>query len=489
MRADMAAAAKGGADAVECRLDFLDPPPTDAQLAGLLADAPVEVVVTNRPKREGGFFRGGEDDRVALLRRAAACGADFVDVELATPRDRWPDAKIICSHHDFAGCPRELDSLTAALEATPAAVNKLVFAAAAPQDALRALDVLRACKKPTIALAMGVAGLASRILAKKFGAFGTFAALRAGGESAPGQPTIEQFRSLYRWDAIGPGTAVYGVIGCPISHSMSPAVHNAAFAAAGVDAVYVPLRVEEGADNFNRFMDELLSRPWLDFAGLSVTVPHKENALARVGADDCGELARQIGAVNTITISPGGKLRGDNTDYAAAIDVLCAAMSIERRGLAGRTVAVIGAGGVARAIVAALVHHRADVTIYNRTVSRGERLAARYDCRAAPLGAAEATDAEIVINCTSVGMWPDVDLTPLEKIPASAKVVFDTVYNPPETRLLRLARQARCLRVSGLDMFVNQAARQFQIWTGKPAPADVMRKIVQARLRTGSPHH
>ncbi|MDY6913361.1 MAG: shikimate dehydrogenase [Planctomycetota bacterium] len=487
MRSDMAQAADRGADAVECRLDFLTAPPDAEQLAALLSSPPLEVIVTCRPAAEGGNFRGAEADRLELLNRAAACGADFIDVETNTPRDRRPNGKIICSHHDFQSVPAALDRIAASMDACEAAVNKIVFTAGGPEDALRALDLLRACKKPTIALAMGEAGVASRVLAKKFGAFGTFAALAAGAESAPGQPTLDVFKTLYRWDSIDPETAVYGVIGSPVAHSMSPAIHNAAFEAAGINAVYVPLRIEPGAENFSRFLDAVLARPWLNWRGLSVTIPHKENALAYLGAENCDEPARKIGAINTITISPDGSFRGDNTDNTAAVNALSAAMGTGPNVLAGRKVALLGAGGVGRAIAAAMARYKADVTIFNRTLSRAKKLAEEFDCHAAPLDAAAKTDAEIVINCTSVGMHPETDATPLSKIPPSAKVVFDTIYNPLDTYLLQQAKRAGCTTVSGLEMFVGQAAAQFEIWTAKPAPRNVMRKIVLDRLK--KPHH
>ena len=483
MRKAMFAARDAGADAVECRLDYLREPPSATDLAHLLDEAPLEVIVTNRPVDQGGRFSGDQDDRTATLAAAAEAGADFVDVEMSVdPADR-PEAPTILSHHDFDRVPPDLDAIAARMDAAPAAVNKIAFASAGPEDAFRAFDVIRACRKPTIALAMGEAGLASRILAGKFGAFGTFASLQRGAESAPGQPALDAFGGLYRWRDVGADTALCGVIGCPVGHSMSPAIHNAAFTAADVDAVYVPLLIAPGADNFNRFMDALLARPWLGWRGLSVTIPHKEHALAYVGEANCDPLAVRIGAVNTITVAPDGSLRGDNTDYAAAVDALCDCMGIVRADLAGRRVAVLGAGGAARAIVAALVHYGAEVTVYNRTVSRGEQLAAEFPCRAAGRDALASLDAEIVINCTPIGMHPHVEASPLESIPPSVKVVFDTIYNPIETRLLAAARDACARTVSGLDMFVNQAVAQFEIWYPEtPAPRDVMRQIVADRL-------
>jgi len=486
LRGAMDQAKARGADAVELRLDYLAAPPTPEDLRPLLADPPVEVIVTCRPVREGGRFDGDESARLALLRAAAELGANWLDVETDADADNLPADRIILSHHDFACCPTDLDALAARLDESPAAVNKIAFAAAGPEDALRALDVIRAAAKPTLALAMGEAGVTSRILARKIGAFGTFGTLTPGAESAPGQPTLAELTGLYRWGELTETTAVFGVIGCPVGHSMSPAIHNAAFSAAGVDGVYVPLLIQPGEEHFRRFLDAVRARPWLDWRGLSVTIPHKENALAYVGADRCDELARKIGAVNTITIEPDGSLRGDNTDYAAAIDALCDAMGIPREGLAGRDVAVLGAGGAARALVAALTHYRAIVTVYNRTLARGRALAEEFACAAAGRDALAGLRAEVVINCTPLGMHPRVDRCPLTDIPPGVRVIFDTIYNPVETRLLRRARAAGCTCVTGLDMFVNQAVAQFETWTGTKAPRSVMRNVVLKHLTSAS---
>ncbi len=482
MLADLATAAQAGADTVELRLDYLQTPPTADELRRLVADSPVDVIVTCRPTREGGKFDGSEANRLAVLRQVAEFKPAFIDIESDVPHQDWPDAPIILSRHDFEGVPDDLADIMATQDASPASVNKIAFVAGGPEDAIKALDVVRACNKPTMALAMGEAGVVSRVLAGKVGAFGTFAALSAGSGSASGQPTIDELRNLYRWDSIGPDTSVYGVIGCPVAHSMSPAIHNAAFGKTAMDAIYLPLRIEPGRDNFNRFMDAALSANWLGLCGLSVTLPHKENALAYVGAANCDELAVTIGAVNTVTISPDGTLRGDNTDYAAAIDSLCNAMDITREQLAGKATAVIGAGGVSRAIVAALRHYNADVTIYNRTVSRAEKLADQFGCTFAELDKADDTDAEIIINCTSIGMHPNIDAAPLGRINPPAKAVFDTIYNPVETRLIALATAAGCLCVTGLDMFVNQAVGQFELWTRTGAPRELMRQVISKKL-------
>ena len=487
MRAGMRAADAAGADMVECRLDYLEKVDRPA-LRALLKDRPLPVIMTFRPARQGGRFDGREPDRLGILFTAGKLGADYLDVEDDVPESHRPRGRVILSHHDFQRRPADLDAIVARLKDSEAAVAKIAFLSQGPEDAVTACRILRGAGKPAIALAMGEHGATSRILARKFGAFGTFASLQEGAESAPGQFTIQQMKTLYRWDCIGPATAVYGVIGCPVVHSMSPAIHNAAFAHAGVDAVYVPLRIEPGPESFNRFMHALRQAPWMDFRGLSVTIPHKENALAAVGEESVDELSRRIGAVNTIRIEADGTLRGWNSDYAAAMDALVGAMGIRREDLAGRNVAVLGAGGAARAIVAALTYYHAAVTIYNRTVSRGERLAAEFGAAARGREALEYLEAEILINCTSIGMYPDMDASPIPPhVLQGVQVVFDTVYNPIETRLLREAAEAGCRTVCGVDMFVGQAATQFETWTGRQAPRELMRKVVLKHLTDPQP--
>ncbi|NBB95575.1 MAG: shikimate dehydrogenase [Planctomycetes bacterium] len=492
MRADMLRAASAGADAVECRLDYLAGDghvlPTDDELAYLLVEPPCPVVATCRPASQGGRYAGPESPRLVVLKKAGAFDrVAAVDIELDTHPMFRPAcrAQRILSYHDFHRCPHNLSAVVDQLEAAVEPINKVVVTANGPEDALRVLDELRRCSKPTIALAMGDAGVASRILARKLGAWGTFAALEGGLESAPGQTTIRQMRTLYRWEHIGASTDVFGVIGCPIAHSMSPAIHNAAFGATGVDGVYLPLRVEPGAGNFDRLLRAIRRRPWLDVRGLSVTLPHKEAAFAWVGESNCDELACKIGAINTIRIDADGRTTGCNTDYAGALDALCEAMAIGRDALAGRGVAVLGAGGVARALVAALSYYGCDVTVYNRTLERARRLAGEFGCRAASLGEAETTDAEILINCTSVGMHPNVDESPLDRIPSASRIVFDTIYNPVRTRLLQLAEDAGRRTIDGVAMFVNQAVAQFDFWLADrdvSAPRNVMEQVVRETL-------
>jgi 3-dehydroquinate dehydratase/shikimate dehydrogenase len=335
-----------------------------------------------------------------------------------------------------------------------------------------------------IAICMGKAGIVSRIIAKKLDAFMTFASIEDTAATAPGQLTIEQMKS-YRFDIINNKTELFGVIADPVAHSISPAVHNACFAAEKMNRVYLPLLVAGGQNDFNEFMNNTTSRPYLDFKGLSVTIPHKTSALeyAREKGEYIEALAAKIGAVNTLTIGINERISVFNTDYAGAMDALSNAMGITRKQLHGKTAAVIGAGGAARAIIAGLVDVGAKVIIYNRTISRAHGLAIEFDCRGEGLDDIKNLDAEIIINCTSIGMSPEINASP---VPAqclkSSMTVFDTVYNPAETLLLKQAKQAGAKTVSGIEMFINQAGEQFKLFTHTDCPMEILRKTTLENL-------
>jgi len=505
-KADLLRARAAGADMVELRLDCMANL-AEADLAALrqTAGEDIRLLMTPRGREEGGAAWGIHDpERLARL-FAAAPYAELVDAELAVweagveSRDRIVrtvsrlsrgtpgGARLILSAHDFAQRPAALCRIVARMnEIAECDVAKVVFWARHISECFELFDLMRANPKPVSAIAMGEAGLITRILARKFGAFATFASLEAGKESAPGQITIDEMKNLYRWDAIRPDTAVYGVIGNPVGPSMSPAIHNAAFARAGVNAVYVPLLIEPTYEHFEDFLREALARPWFHLRGVSITIPHKANALrfARRHGGEIEPLAERIGAVNTLTFR-AGRIEAHNTDYAAALDALTDTLGCSRGDLRGIEAAVLGAGGVARAIVAGLCDCGCRVTIYNRTAERAKQLADEFGATAAPNDERVRSDTKIVVNATSIGMHPNTDETPL---PADRlredMTVFDTVYNPLETRLLREARAAGCRTVDGVTMFVNQAAAQFERWTGQPAPRERMRDIVVRHLRS-----
>ncbi len=491
-RRDAALAAEAGADMLELRIDDLTEPVA-------LPELPLPYILTCRPTWEGGQSELSDNERLDLLATMLEHGASYVDVELKT-YERRPDVAdiaarrpIIVSAHDFTGRPK-LATLRIAMAQRLANVHKLVWMARSIRDNLEAFELLKAPIQPTIGLCMGEAGLISRVLAKKFGGFLTFASLREGSGTAPGQISIHDMKRLYRWDAIGERTKVYGVVASPVMHSMSPAIHNAGFDAVGHDGVYLPLLVNPGYESFKAFMESFLEFETLDLAGLSVTLPHKENALRYLkekGAE-IEPLAERIGAVNTIVIDRVSSpvLRGFNSDYAAILDTITTRLDISREDLKSYRVAVIGAGGTGRTAVAALAEYGATVVVYNRTKERADELAAEFNGKqghvvSAPLEKLCDSCCQIYINTTSVGMHPNVDASPLaDRLPkfSPETLVFDTIYNPTKTKLLSQAEAAGAKTVGGIEMFVRQAARQFEAWTQKPAPLEVMRKVIVERL-------
>lgn len=515
--ADAARAAEMGADLVEYRLDTFCPPEVEVQeIQQLVAESPLPCIVTCRPTWEGGDYDGDEMHRISLIEHAGlgdnGITPAYLDIELkayqtsANLRQKVglvvdhedqprPDvtAGLILSSHDFVTQPADLDrKLMAMAEAPACRVIKLAWRARSLRDNLEAFEILRRKLKPTIALCMGDEGLPSRVLAKKFGALLTFAALDAAGGTAPGQPTVSDLKNLYRWDAIQEDTAVYGVIGYPVGHSMSPAFHNAGFDETNYNGVYLPMPIPPEYEHFKATVLSWLEYEPLHFRGASVTIPHKANLLRFVEEQggDIEPLAATIGAANTLTKrddgSGGGTLYASNTDYAALLDATCAALSIERDALAGKTVGILGAGGAARAAVAAFTHYGSRVTVYNRTLDKAQALAQQFDATAKPMDQLGQTSYDILINCTPLGMFPQVDATPLPKekqgILGPGVVVFDTIYNPLETVLLRDAKAAGCLTITGAEMFVRQGAAQFELWTKRTPPLDVFRRVLLEKL-------
>jgi 3-dehydroquinate dehydratase/shikimate dehydrogenase len=460
------------ADLFELRLDAM----YECDLVRLLADRPRPVIVTNRPAVEGGFRTQDESIRLANLSVAVRLGADYVDVELTSlpaferfmpPSLRGP-VQLIVSYHNFSGLPDDLRAIARTIEATSANVVKVAVTPRRLEDNLRIFDLLRAASKPTIALAMGEFGQMSRILAGKFGALLTFAAAESGHESAPGQITADEMVNLYRAGRINPATKVYALIGNPVEHSLSPAIHNAAFAALDLDAVYLRLKVEgDPAEVVRAFAD-------LPIDGYSVTIPHKAAVIPACSEID--PVARRMKAVNTLVRRDDG-YHATNTDVTAAMQALAAALRTDD--FSARRAVVVGAGGVGRAYVHGLIKLGAAVSVADLDQARCQALAAESGATPIALTAVADTQADILMNATPIGMWPNVDAIPVD--PAALRpgmVVFDAVYNPRETRLLREAAAAGCLVISGVEQFIGQAVEQFELWTARQAPAKLMRKVV-----------
>ena len=321
-----------------------------------------------------------------------------------------------------------------------------------------------------VAIGMGEIGLPSRLLAGAWGCALTFARLDGSAGSAPGQPTITQLDRLYRVRSQGAGTCIFGVIGNPVGHSLSPVMHNAAFVHHGLDAVYVPFLVSDAAAFWRACGN------WID--GLSITIPHKTALLPLMHRVD--DLARDIGAMNTVVRGEDAATTGLNTDAPAAIACLEEAAGT----LPGKRVLLLGAGGVSRALGLAMLRAGTQVTVANRTAERGAELAGELGCASTPLAQAHTVPYDILINGTSVGMnqpgqtpWPAA-------LHRAGTVVFDTVYTPLETRLLRDAVAAGASIVCGLTMLERQAALQYQAWTGLQAPLPLMHRRALEALGT-----
>jgi len=461
-------------DLVEVRVDAMQ----ECDLERLCAGKDRPIIVTNRPQREGGAWGGPEPERLHVLRRAAELGADYVDVELDSVAELGPlpsGVARIVSYHDFEGMPDDLDGLLRRIREAGADVAKIAVMARDIADVPPVLSLLRrhAAEGPLIALSMGEEGVASRILAGKFAAFLTFASPAAGVGSAPGQVPYDQMLGMYRFRRINPNTAVYGVVANPVAHSMSPAIHNAAFGALGLDAVYLPFKVSDP----RRFIEGF--EP-LDLKGLSVTIPHKEAMLSLM--DEVDELARRIGAVNTVRIEDGRR-HGSNTDVSAAVGSVEAAVRRAGLRMAQCTVLIVGGGGAARAFAHGLRSRVDRMIIANRTVERAVRLAQEVGATACGLDEMASLRPDVLVNATSVGMWPHVDATPVPaQMLRAGMVVFDSVYNPMRTRLLREAEEAGATTASGVEWFVNQAVAQFEMWTAREAPRAVMEETIRNRL-------
>ena len=322
---------------------------------------------------------------------------------------------------------------------------------------------------------MGEMGVLTRILANRLGSPFTYATFSSGRQIAPGQLDWKEMKQLYRYDTINSETAFFGVIADPVAHSYSPLIHNTAFEDQGLNARYFPLRVSKS--DLPNFMKETTE---LGLAGLSVTIPHKEEALAQCTQAESS--ANGIGAVNTLIFN-GEDTLGYNTDYRAAMDCIDELFSIDKdsgRSMRGMTVLVLGAGGVSRAIAWGLKQRHADVLISSRTMERAQFLASEIGCRAIEWEFRHDQRINLLVNGTPVGMHPDVDSSPYNSSSMNQYLaVFDTVYNPENTLLIKQAKRANCRVITGIDMFVRQAAYQFKLFTGKEAPYDLMRKTIK----------
>jgi 3-dehydroquinate dehydratase/shikimate dehydrogenase len=475
MIAEHQALAKRGAELVELRLDWLSHLP---DLSRILDDRPTPVVVTIRRGTDKGLWKGNEDQRQALLRQAIVKGIDYVDLEedTAVKIRRYGKTKRIISHHNFEETPHDLDVIHNRLCKLDPDIVKIVTMANTPADSIRMLKLVQSATVPTVGFCMGEFGIFSRILCGKFGSPFTYATFNKDRVMAPGQLSFDDMKKIYHFDEIDKNTEIYGVLGDPVAHSMSPQIHNLAFKALGLNKVYVPLRVPKEQLKFT--LDLFKS---VGVKGYSVTIPHKEAIVARTQNFD-GPVS-QIGAANTLYTDPEGTWWAANSDYEAALQSLALAGVDEanpnpspEQFLQGKKVLMLGCGGVARAIGMGVVNSGAILTVCNRTHARAVELSAHLGCQQVTWENRGAQFADVLINCTSVGMHPDLDSSPFaENWLREGMIVFDTIYNPEQTLLLKQAKLRGCKTVTGSEMFVRQAAVQFQKFAGQQAPIELMR--------------
>jgi 3-dehydroquinate dehydratase/shikimate dehydrogenase len=463
---------------LELRLDHLKAPLSAmSRLRRLMEARPDAILIaTCRRKPNGGSFQGSLEEQLEVLRKATEAGCVAMDVDIETAEamgaDDWEElrsrAAIVLSSHDFKTTSR-LEETFARMRSFTADFYKVVGTATCLHDNVIMTRFLEQhCQEYSmVGMCMGEQGTLSRVLGIRAGGAFTFGSEGAGKETAPGQPTYRELRDFYRIEQIETVTKVYGIAGDPVSHSMSPWVMNTAFRRENVNAVYLPLHARTLSDLLATITD-------LPLDGLSVTMPYKQAMVEHL--DNSDVLTQRTGACNTIVRGKDGRLFGFNTDVYGIV------AAIEPRlVLQGARVLVIGAGGAARAAVYGLLNKGAEVFILNRTPATAQELAKQSGAKVVKHSEVAKLSFDLIFNATPLGMGSDAQ-TPLEENELNALWVFDSVYNPIETRLLKMAQKKGCGTISGAEMFLHQAARQFEIWTGKPAPLDSIRQVLLRQL-------
>ncbi len=466
---------------LEFRLDYLDKP--------LLAlpkfkhffqdNTAATGIATCRRTANGGKFSGNVAAEIEVLSKAAAAGFHIVDVELESveamkkgelQKLRETGVALIISHHDY-NATKDLEGIYKRIIPFHPDFIKIVPTAKTLSDNVTLMRFIERMEDHSniIGICMGDAGIISRVLGVRAGSAFTFAAATTGEETGPGQIAARTLIETYRIDQVDAATKVYGVAGNPIRSSLSPIMMNTAFRRETVNAVYLALQA-------NKLSDLLKLVHEIPIQGLSVTMPLKEEIMAHLEKTD--PLSAKIGACNTVLRAQDGKLYGFNTDVAGITGPLEKRMSLR-----GAKALVLGAGGAARAAVFGLREKGAEVSILNRTAETAQKLARQSGAKTIKKDAVAKTPFDVIINATPIGMAGMKANQLLEAKDLNTKLVFDLVYNPLETPLLRMARQKGIPIITGIEMFVQQGARQFEIFTGKPAPEEEMLRVVIHSLR------
>lgn len=469
---------------VEFRLDYLpNPLAIIPKIKTFLYErGEVTAIATCRRAATGGKFRGAIAAELEVLEKAALAGCHMIDVELQTAEHMKPaqmqrlrsrGAALIVSYHDFEAT-RDLDKIFERIRPFQPEFMKIVSTAKNLTDNITMMRFLERCRDEAelIGITMGEQGTISRVLGLRAGSVFTFASAHAGEETGPGQIEARTLREAWRIDQIDLSTKVYGVVGNPVKHSLSPLMQNIAFRRETVNAVFLPLQT-------TKLNDLLTLVNEIPLHGLAVTMPFKTEIIKHLEKTDA--LSQKIGACNTVVRAQDGKLYGFNTDVAAVVRPL------ERRlQLKGAKILVLGAGGAARAAVFGLVEKGAEVFIWNRTPDVAKKLARQAKAKTIRKEQLAKSTFDVIVNTTPVGMRGVKPASILEPKELNARLVFDLVYNPIDTPLIRMAREKGLPVVTGVEMFVHQGARQFEIWTGKPAPEEEMLRVVVHALRQQS---
>jgi 3-dehydroquinate dehydratase / shikimate dehydrogenase len=466
---------------LEFRLDYLEKPLLALpKLKHFLTDNTAATgIATCRRETNGGKFSGTVAAEVEILSKASASGFHLIDLELESVESlkkgelqklRDAGAALIISHHDFSAT-KDLDGVYERIAPFQPDFIKIVPTAKMLTDNVTLIRFLERMTDSAdiIGICMGDAGIISRVLGVRAGSAFTFAAATPGEETGPGQIAARTLIDTYRIDQVDAATKIYGVAGNPIKSSLSPVMMNTAFRRETVNAVYLALQTNKIADLL-KLVNEI------PIQGLSVTMPLKQEIMEHLEKTD--PLSAKIGACNTVLRAQDGKLYGFNTDVAGIIGPLEKRMSLR-----GAKALVLGAGGAARAAVFGLRDKGAEVFILNRTPETAAKLAKQSGAKTIKKDALAKTAFDVIINATPIGMTGQKGAQVLEAKDLNTKLVFDLVYNPVETPLLRLARQQSIPIITGVEMFVTQGARQFEIWTGKPAPEEEMLRVVIHALR------
>ncbi|HSM86113.1 MAG TPA: shikimate dehydrogenase [Candidatus Limnocylindrales bacterium] len=464
---------------VEFRLDYLPKPALGLQKLKTFIEYHPEalIVATCRRAANGGKFRGTIASQVDILAKAAAQGCHLVDIELETAAQLKPadfaklrrSANLILSYHDFRGT-KKLEETFDRMRQYPADFFKLVSTANSLYDNVVMMKFLEkySHEYSMIGLCMGEQGIISRVLCVRAGSQFTFGAASVGEETAPGQIAARTLRETYRIDQVDAATRVYGVVGDPVSQSLSPVMLNTAFRRENVNAVYLALHAKTVEDLMACVRD-------IPINGLSVTMPYKEEIVKSLDKSD--PMTAKTGACNTVVRSQDGKLYGFNTDVSGIVRPLETRMRLQ-----GARILVLGAGGAARAAVFGLKERGAEVFILNRTPGPAQTLAKQAKAKAVNRTMLKKMEFDVIINATPAGMEGNRDPLPLSEQELRAKYFFEMVYSPAETKMVKMARAKGMHVILGSEMFVQQGARQFEIWTGKPAPMIEMQRVVDYAL-------